>query len=528
MKRRLLVLLGVLLLAPSLPRPVAAQSRWRPEDRVVLTSMLRIQAVASSFDRLYVVGGGGVMYRDEGRDIWQGPFSAPTEAEFLDARGSIVDPLDRSLWVVTGTGWFRYDPTLDGWDRGVAPGAVLAAGIDRGRPVDGLYLRLNDGWYVATRGGGIITRAALPPRASDLIPVGTIANAAQANPQLAGFTNGTILAPGLRPVRLTSAAQAPDQTGWWLGTDGAGLLWLPFGSLTPQRRPWGLPGDEVGAVFAVPGGAWAVTDRTLDGEAALSFVPDSLDDFEWFLGDRVFGQPFRTVRVLRVVDSVLWVGSEQGAVAFGPDGHRIRQVDDRTGLADRRILSIAARRGRLVFGTAAGAAELRGNDVVRLAPNFAGAVSAVAIAGDTTFVGTSLGLALLVPGEDDALQVPGWDGSQVPRGAVRALLWRGDTLVALTDDFVAWRDPAGGAWKAGPGIAVRVGRPYAIADGRDGLWIAGSLGLGFARIGMPIQRMLSVGDALPGEAWDVSIEGERIWVATPKGLVRFRRQAVEP
>jgi hypothetical protein len=41
-------------------------------------------------------------------------------------------------------------------------------------------------------------------------------------------------------------------------------------------------------------------------------------------------------------------------------------------------------------------------------------------------------------------------------------------------------------------------------------------------------RVLATGDALPGEAWDVSIDGDLIWVATPHGLIRFRRQAVEP
>lgn len=517
---------GVFLLAAI--HPLAAQSRWRTEDRVVLTSMLHIQAVASSFDRLFVVGGGAVLYQDQGRTQWMGPFRAPLEAELLDVRGSVVDPLDRSLWIVTGTGWLRYDPTLDTWDRGTTIGPILAAGIDRGRPIDGLYLRLRDGWHVATRGGGIITPAAFPPGANDLLPIGTIASAAQANPQLAGFETGTLLAPGLRPVRLTAAAEAPDQTGWWLGTDGAGLLWLPFGSLIPEHRPWGLPGAEVGAVFAIPGGAWAVTDRSATGEAALTFVADSLDRFDWLLGDRVFGQPFRNVRVLRVVDSLLWVGSDQGAIAFTRDGHRVRVVDESNGLADRRVLSIAARRDRLVIGTAAGMAAVEGRDVVRIAPNFAAAAFALALSGDTTWVGTSLGLFAALPGMDDIRQAPGWDGSQVAREPVRALLWRGDTLVALTDQFLAWRDPGSGRWSAGPGITQQVGRPNALADGQDGVWIAGSLGLGFARINSPIERTLAVGDALPGEAWDVSIDGDRIWVATPKGLVRFRRQAVEP
>lgn len=508
-------------------RTIDAQSRWRTEDRVVIGSMLRIQAVASSLDRLFVVGGGQVMYQDQGRTGWQGPFEAPTEAEFLDARGSVVDPLDRSLWVVTTSGWMRYDPTLDRWDRGVAMGTILAAGIDRVRPIDGLYLQLPTGWVVATRGGGIVTPAAEPPRAGELIPVGTLSEAARANPQLSGLNTGILMGPGLRSVHLNAAALAADRSGWWLGSDGAGLLWLPFGSPIPERRSWGLPGEEVGGVFAIPGGAWAVTDQTLNGAAALVFAPNALDRFDWYFGDRVFGQSFREVRVLRVVDSLIWVGSDQGAVAFDRHGERVRTVDERQGLPDRRILAIAARRGRLVLGTAAGLAEVADSGAFPIAPAFTSAVRALALNGDTTFVGTTLGLFATIPGMRDLRQAPGWEGPSL-RVPVTALLWRGDTLVALTDHALVWRDPATTTWTMGPDLGVQVGRTHALADGDNGVWIAGSLGLGFARLSGPVERILAVGDALPGEAWDVSIDGDRMWVATPRGLVRFRRQGVEP
>ena len=510
------------------PHSALAQSRWRTEDRVVIGAMLRIQAVASSFERLYVVGGGRVMYQDQGRPGWQGPFDAPTEAELLDARGSLVDPLDRSLWIVTGSGWLRYDPTLDRWDRGFAGGDIYSAGIDRGRPIDGLYLRLSTGWVVATRGAGIVTPAATAPRDGELLAAGTVLDLARANPQLGGLLSGTLMAPGLRSVRLNAAAPAADNSGWWLGTDGAGLLWLPFGSPTPEPRSWGLPGEEVGGVFAVPGGAWAVTDQVLDGTAALVFVPEALDRFDWFLGDRAFGHPFRTVRVVHAVDSLVWVGTDQGAFAFDRRGARRRAIDEGNGLADRRIFAIAARRGRLVLGTAAGIAEVTDSGARRIAPNFVAPALALALAGDTTFVGTSIGLFAALPDMADLREAPGWETSELLRAPVTGLLWRGDTLVALTDRAVVWRDPATNRWTPGPDISQRLGRTHAIADGRDGVWIAGELGLAFLRLGGPIERFLAAGDALPGAAWDVSIDGDRIWVATPHGLVRFRRQAVEP
>jgi ligand-binding sensor domain-containing protein len=504
-----------------------AQSRWRTEDRVVLGEMLRIYAVASSFERLYVVSGDQVLIRDQVRREWSGPFATPGEGRLQGTLGSVIDPIDRSLWIVTVTGWLRYDPALDLWEQGTTAGPVLLAGIDRTRPIDGLYLRVGGSWFVASRGGGFANPILTSPRLADLVPASTIEDLTRANPQLRSLASGTLLAPGLRAARLTAAALAADQGGWWLGTDGSGLLWLPFGSTLPEQRPWGLPGEVVGAVLAVPGGAWAVTDRTFRGGAALVRVPNELDGTQWYFGDQVFGQPFHTVRGLRAVDSLLWIGTDQGALALSTTGRRVRTLGEQDGLPDRRVLSIAARRGRLVLGTAAGLAEVTDSGVVRVADRYSSPALAVALSGDTTWVGTSIGLFAAVPGEGDLRQVAGWESPHL-RTPVPALLWRGDTLVALTYHEVVWRDPRTGSWTVDPDFTSQIGKATALADGAHGIWLAGSRGAGFARLGRPVERRLGVGDALPGEAWDVSVDGDWLWIATSKGLVRFRRRAVEP
>jgi hypothetical protein len=511
----------------TLGSPLSAQRSWRLEDRAVVGSMLRIFAVASSFERLYVVGDQQVIYRDVGRETWQGPFLAAGPGALEQARGSIVDPLDRSLWIVTGSGWLHYDPVTDLWDQGFAGESILSAGFDRTRPVDGLYLRLASGWRVVMRGGGALP-AAQPPRRNDYTPVTTLADVARANPQVATLASGAVLGPGLHPTRLTAAAEMADRSGWWLGTDGQGLLFLPFASVTPEPRPWGLPGEVVGAVVAVPGGAWVVNDRTGNGGPAVTRISGSLDRFQWYQGDRVFGFRFQTIRALRIVDSVLWLGTDQGAIALSRSGERIQTLTEQEGLADRRVLAIAARRRRLVFGTAAGVVEVTDSGVVRLAPAFSDPALSLALAGDTTWVGTPNGLFAALPGAEDLRQAPGWEALQLLRTPVPALLWHGDTLVALTERGILWRDPRSGGWTLGPDVVPQVGRPRALAEGRAGIWIAGSRGVGFAKVGGPVERVLNVGDALPAEAWDLSTEQEWLWVATSRGVVRFRRGAVEP
>jgi hypothetical protein len=520
--------IAFLAISSLVPRPSHAQRAWRTEDRAVVGEMLTIFAVASSFERTYVVSADQVLYRDFAERGWRGPFVAPGFGELQQSRGAVVDPLDRSLWIVTATGWLRYDATLDAWDRGDAGGNVLAAGLDRTRPIDGLFLRLSSGWVVATRNAGSALPTTRPPRSTDLLRAASVGDLARGNPQLASLSSGTLLGPGLRPARITAAAEASDRSGWWLGTDGQGLLWLPFGSVTPEPRPLGLPGEVVGAIVGVPGGAWAVTDRSSSAGAALTRISEELNEFGWYFGDRVFGQRFSTVRSLRIVDSLLWLGTDQGGLALTRRGERVRWVTELEGLPDRRVLAIAARRGRVVFGTAAGIAELTDSGATRIAPRYAAPTYALALAGDTTWVGTPNGLFAHVPGEEDLRQAPGWDAFQLLNTPVPSLLWHGDTLVALTDRALLWRDPRTGGWTLGPEIALQVGRARALADGAHGVWVAGSRGVGFARLGGGIERTLPVGSALPGEPWDLSTQGEWLWVATSKGVVRFRREGVEP
>ncbi|MGH7532154.1 MAG: hypothetical protein ACREL4_02575, partial [Gemmatimonadales bacterium] len=114
------------------------------------------------------------------------------------------------------------------------------------------------------------------------------------------------------------------------------------------------------------------------------------------------------------------------------------------------------------------------------------------------------------------------------RKPVTALVWRGDTLVAFTEDEMLWRDPAGHGWTEGPVLSGIVGPIRAAVDDRDGLWVAGTRGVGYARLGGPIERPLLLGDALPGAANDVAIDDSYLWVATDHGLVRFALDFIRP
>ena len=104
----------------------------------------------------------------------------------------------------------------------------------------------------------------------------------RSNPTLQANAAQILLDERLRTVRFTAAARAFDNSGWYLGTSGNGLLFLQDGAAIPERVPFGLPSLVVGAVTSWPGGVWVGTNRTPQTDAALTFVGEELTEFSTF------------------------------------------------------------------------------------------------------------------------------------------------------------------------------------------------------------------------------------------------------
>jgi hypothetical protein len=113
------------------------------------------------------------------------------------------------------------------------------------------------------------------------------------------------------------------------------------------------------------------------------------------------------------------------------------------------------------------------------------------------------------------------------QGAVVDLAPLADTLVALTRDEMLWRDPRTKRWTLGPNLSNLLGRLRRFVAEGPGFWVAGDRGVGFARLGTPPLRPLREGD-LPGAANDLAVDDQYLWVATDRGLVRFRLDAIRP
>ena len=497
---------------------------WIPADRAIIGDFSRITTVAAASDRVFATSPSALLVWRPQFQRWEGPFEPPEMGTLARVGAALVDPLDNSLWLARPDGWVHYQPDLDQWTRGAVQGQVQAIAFDMAAPLDGLYLRTTSGWQVVPRGGFSAVPASAPRQ-----PMGpaSINELIRTNPTLQANSARILSDARLREARYTSAAQAFDRRGWFIGTWGVGLLFLPEGSAFPQRLPFGLVGDRANAVWAAPGGVWVATERTPQSDAALTFVSSELNEFRTLQGPPATGLPFARTYALAGQGISVWAGTDAGVARVEPAGGRVELFDEARGLPDRRALSLVSRRGQITVGTARGVAVITDSlRVVRIAPNFVGAALAVEVIGDTTWIGTASGLFAAVGRDGEALRPRGLEASPSLQVPVVALSWMGDTLVALTPDQLLWRSPRG-AWSLGPALSSTLGRLRAFTPERDGFWVAGDRGVAFVRLNSPPLRPLFQGD-LPGNAYGVAADADFLWVATDAGLVRFRLDAIRP
>lgn len=518
---------GWLLVGAAGVPSLQAQSRdWSPDDRAIVGDFTVITAVAAGEQLVYAATPDAVIAWDPQGRRWQGPFTPPAATFLSGVTAALADPVDQSLWLVQRTGWARFDPQLRLWEQGALPGGVIDAALDRNNPAAGLFLRSPAGWFTAARGAPIATPAGAPK--APLRPASPN-DAVRSNPALAANAAAVLRTGHLQGSGYTCAAIASGFTGrgWYIGTAGAGLLYLPEGAALPERLTFGLPGASVGAVFAVPGGVWVATERGGGRDPGLSFVSGALDRFDWHQGSWTRGFPFTQVRRLVGQGNSLWLASDAGLIRLVPSSDQLSIFDEGRGLPDRRVIDVTARRGRVVAGLVHGLVTLGDSgEPRRLAPSFTGEADAVLVSPDTVWVGTRLGLLAALPEEGDLVQPAALAESPALRDPVVALAWRGDTLVALLRDRLLWRDPVKGGFSLGPPIGSAVGRLHRLINTPDGLFVAGDRGFGRVALNQPLGRPILTPGDLPAEVTDLAADDTYLWVATLRGLVRFRLEAV--
>jgi len=152
------------------------------------------------------------------------------------------------------------------------------------------------------------------------------------------------------------------------------------------------------------------------------------------------------------------------------------------------------------------------------------AVLSLCAVRESLWVGTAGGLGLLAPGASEVTVPPDVAEQPALRAPIVALGRVGDTLVAITPEQLAWRDPASRRWTLVrlPGGLGRVG---ALAADQGGVWMAGTDALAFWDLSPAGVRVLTVPRDVPGPVRDVALAPPYLWAATDSGVVRLARGA---
>src|SRR5690606_19164969 len=142
---------------------------------------------------------------------------------------------------------------------------------------------------------------------------------------------------------------------------------------------------------------------------------------------------FSAARRILPGNRVLWLASDRGLVEYGIDDNETRYWGETNGLRDQRAIAVASSQGQLMGGTMRGVAVLGDDGGVCLpVPNLVDPVYAMFALRDTMWIGSGVGLAMMVRGDSGVVAAPGWRRTSSTFRPVIGVGLVADTLVAMT------------------------------------------------------------------------------------------------
>ena len=507
------------------------------EDRIVLTAFDVIPAVAASQHMVYIATADGIAALDRDFGRWSAPVALASGFPGGPVTAIAVDPVEEGVWVAIAGAVLYYRPSLGDLSRGSAPGLVDAIIFDQRDPSAGAYLHGTSGWSLASRTGMVVPvdPSRVPPPNARILP-STLAEVYDTYPSLRGAGGLLTQDADLQSWPVIGGSVSPDRSEVWLGTNGGGLFRVDPLFLKGEQLPFGLLQTATGALARDAAGVWMAG---LGGGGAertgLTFTSGDLQQWRWIRSPSVT----RAMAGARVFDmsvsgTQMWVGTDRGVVlADAGKADRTLTWSATNGLPDDRVLSVAAAHDGAWVGTARGlafvaspgsAAAARASNV-RVAAGTGVAVRALSLAGDTLWVGSDAGLALLRTSSPDSLpRRVAVDDPRLSR-PIRALALS-DSLVAVAteNDLIVVDQRSVAHVPRFDAVNISVVAPVnAMAMDAGTIWLAGNRGVLSVSRSSGVARLLAAPGVVPAEALDLVLDRAFAWIATPAGVVRLRR-----
>jgi hypothetical protein len=529
----------------------------RRDERQIIGSYADVRALGISRRYVYAGTPSGIAVYDRVLNAWLPPFSR--ELGFGDDRITALagDPIEDALWYGVPGAIVQYRPATEQLQRTSVVGVPELIVFERGGTGDAL-VRASGAWTRISRVGIATPLVGAPPAASVVAPtlLGDVYEKFPALRSGAGLVLRDDVAASrgtraLRNVMITSGTISPERPSEvWLGTNGDGLYRVDptFQQSTPLR--FGPMETGVGAIALAADGVWTAGLGQSPTRSGLSFGSNDLQRWRWVEG--TISVPMIGVRAqaMSLRSSRAWIATDRGVmrVVLGT-GDAFRAWSTLDGLPDARVYAVAARDDGAWVGTARGLAFVaeRAPDAARAAGDVAETASlgsgaqgvtaslltgtsvyALQAIGDTLWAGTSAGLTAISMSRATVLGgvavTAGQSGDPALRRAVRALAWSDSVLIAITDDAalsivrgrverVASLDPRA----VGDGARLAMDERAVVMTGTDGVVVM------IRNTGVP--RLLRVPSDIPAPVLDVAMSRDWLWLATPEGIVRFRRAA---
>jgi ligand-binding sensor domain-containing protein len=493
---------------------------------VLVTDFSVVDAVAASPWTVYVATRRGLLLYDRRAGVWGTPVTSLDGFPAARVRVALADPAGNAVWLGTDDGWARYDADLLRWDAGVTVGGVTNLMLDARDAASGVFMRDQAGWRFLPRGAQLgVAGMPLPPPERRVEPL-DVRVALAAAPAAEALRAQVLTDPQLRVHRFTAAARSEDGGDWFFGTDGLGLV--RFDATMGQWEPlaFTLLGPGVGALAAGLDGVWAASAARFGARSGVTWVPEDLSSTTLLEPPAGSGFGSGSVRRLLAAAGALWVATDAGLFRLDPASGRAHRFDLADGLPSEEVRSLAPAPDGVWVGTRRGLVVVAGDRVTRVG-GFDRPVLSLLAVRETLWVGGGDGLGLVPPGGAQPVVPPAVQAEPALRAPVVALARTGDTIVALLEDQVAWRDAATGRWTVErPRVALGTLTSAAGDVAAGGVWLGGMIGLAWWDVARGVYRRLDVPGDLPAPVRDVAVAGSWVWVATDSGLVRLRAETI--
>ena len=508
------------------PNRLTAQHLWRPEDRALISDFSYVVAVAASAFTVFGATEHGLIIYDRQARAWRLPVTALDGYPAARVRVALADATGDAVWFGTTAGWARYDVDAQRWDSGSVAGGVTNLMLDARDQASGVFVQSPFGWSFLPRGTLLPLPGddrPLPPPGQRIQPL-DVETALNLAPLAQAFRALLLTDPRLRSHRFLAAARSPDRSELFFGTDGMGIVRVDATTAEWESLAFGLLTARAGAVALGSSGVWVASAGRVGERHGLTWVASDLSADTTIEGPVALGFGCVQGRRLLATGGALWLACERGVIRIGSGTYGAHRFDATSGLPADDALSLAPAPDGCWVGTARGLAVVTNDGKVVRVGGLAQPVLSLVAVRESLWVGTAGGLGLLAPGASEVAVPPDVAGQPALRAPILGLALVGDTLVAVTADQFAWRDPATRRWTL-MHARTDLGRVTALAPDEEGVWVGGLNGLAFWDLAHGSFRVLRVPDDVPAAVRDAAVEPRWLWVATDSGLVRFARDA---